>query len=432
MFRTRAAVASIFSLLGLSTVFAQEVAHKLLSAAEPPRALVAPNARPQVRQPGNPPFSGYYYETAESLACIYQIVPQMNGCDPNKALSPANNTPGLGAIVVVTPYHSPNLATDLATYSTQFQLPAPNLSVVYGNGSQAPNSCTSSGTSSYADGTFSCQAYTADPLEVAHAMAPNAKLIVVEMAAETIAGLAQAVDVANAQAAAYGGGEIVMTYEFSEASSDTALESHLNGSNVLYFAPSGYQAGLSYPGTSPNVISVGSTSISRAMANPANVGLFRTEAGSVAGAGGFSTLFTAPSYQAGLAGRLGNINKRAVPDIAATNNNNANVWVYNSGAWTIAGSEEVATGIVAGIANASNATIPGGGATTQAALTSLYSKIGTSAFFDVALGDCGAYDGNYVTAGSSGAQTSQYDLCTGLGSPRGFSAFAPAIAVAKR
>ncbi|HVV62213.1 MAG TPA: hypothetical protein VHD14_10710, partial [Pseudolabrys sp.] len=43
------------------------------------------NARPHAINPATnqPPFSGYPYETPSSLACLYKLVAQSHGCDPN-------------------------------------------------------------------------------------------------------------------------------------------------------------------------------------------------------------------------------------------------------------------------------------------------------------------------------------------------------------
>ncbi len=87
--------------------------------------------------PDAPPISGYYYETPSSLACIYGFVAQTGGCNPANAAAVVTGGSGL-AIAIVDAYHNPSAASDLTTFDSQFNLPAPpgGLHVVYASGSQ--------------------------------------------------------------------------------------------------------------------------------------------------------------------------------------------------------------------------------------------------------------------------------------------------------
>lgn len=78
------------------------------------------------------PFAGLGFETPASLACVYSLVPKKPFCNPN--LVTANPTGGFGAIAVVDAFHYPTAATDLQTFSAQFGLRTPNLTVVFASG----------------------------------------------------------------------------------------------------------------------------------------------------------------------------------------------------------------------------------------------------------------------------------------------------------
>ncbi len=63
---------------------------------------------------GAPPFSGYFYETPASIACIYKLTKAVAGCNPNTVT--VNPTGGNKAIAIVDAYDDPNAASDLAYF----------------------------------------------------------------------------------------------------------------------------------------------------------------------------------------------------------------------------------------------------------------------------------------------------------------------------
>ncbi len=119
----------------------------------------------------SPPYAGYNYETPASLACVYKLVPSpLPGCNPNSVT--ANPSGGARAIAIVDAYHYPTAMHDLQVFSAQFGLPAPtsaNFQVVYASGRQPP-----------VNAHWNVEA--ALDVEWAHAMAPNAKIYLVEAA----------------------------------------------------------------------------------------------------------------------------------------------------------------------------------------------------------------------------------------------------------
>ncbi len=122
-----------------------------------------------------PPYSGYFYETPASLACLYGLTAVQAGCNPDTATT--NSTGGSKAIAIVDAYDYPAAATDLATFSTQMGLPAPssaNFAVVYATGTKPPN-----GTGSGWD------VEAALDTQYAHGIAPKAMVYLVEAASNS-------------------------------------------------------------------------------------------------------------------------------------------------------------------------------------------------------------------------------------------------------
>jgi subtilase family serine protease len=124
-------------------------------------------------------------------------------------------------------------------------------------------------------------------------MAPKAKIYLVEAASPSYANLLSAVLVANNLVASAGGGEVSMSWGGSEFSSERRYDSYFTQPGVVYFASSGDSPGVIWPSSSPNVVSVGGTSVSR---NP-TTGAFQQEMAWQSGGGGASRYELRPSYQ---------------------------------------------------------------------------------------------------------------------------------------
>ena len=132
--------------------------------------------------PQTAPFSGYYFETPSSLACVYGFVTQTTGCNPTNATAVISGGTPL-AIAIVDAYHNPNALTDLKTFAKQFGLPTPgsNVQVVSANGKTIPTDTTGWSLESSLD------------VEWAYAMSPNAKIYLVEAASDYTSDLLAAV-----------------------------------------------------------------------------------------------------------------------------------------------------------------------------------------------------------------------------------------------
>ncbi|MGA2731678.1 MAG: S53 family peptidase [Syntrophobacteraceae bacterium] len=341
---------------------------------------------------GKPPYSGYFYETPASIACVYQLVTPVSGCNPNTVT--VNPSGGSKAIAVVDAYHAPNALNDLTTFSKQFGLTLPTsktFQVVFASGSKP----------AYDAGW---ELEESLDIEWAHAMAPNATLYLVEAHSSSYGDLFYAVQVASKLVAAAGGGEVTMSWGGGEFSGEIAYDTYLQTSGVVYFASSGDGVIPGYPAVSPYVVAVGGTSVRR---NP-TTGSFMSEGAWEYAGSGPSLYEHIPAYQNNIASIVGKY--RGVPDISAVADPYTGVWVYdsNAGGWWIVGGTSVASPVMAGIVNNAGHF----NKSTAAELTEIYSDAHvTTDFAGVTQGFCGPYMGYAAAAG--------WNFCTGFGSPRG-------------
>jgi len=344
-------------------------------------------AKPQI----GPPYAGYFFETPASLGCIYQLVtPLVTGCDPNTAV--ANPPGGAKVIAVVDAYHYPTAMSDLSVFSAQFGLPVPtntNFEVVYASGRQPRVN---------ADWNVE----EALDIEWAHAMAPAAKIYLVEAASANFSDLLTAVSIANSLVKSGGGGEVSMSWGGSEFPAETWYDPYFTQSGVVYFASAGDSPGVIWPSASTNVVSTGGTSVSR----DATTGAFQRELSWQSAGGGPSAYEPRPGYQTGISAVVQS--QRGTPDVAADADPTTGVWVYSYPYWYIVGGTSVAAPVWAGIANSAGRFAP----STQSELATMYTGLGdASVFTDITAGSCGPNQGYLAGAG--------WDFCTGVGSPVG-------------
>jgi subtilase family serine protease len=374
------------------------------------RFIVVPNgASPNEA----PPFTGYGYETPASFACLYKLARPTPGCNPNQTT--ADSSGGSQTIAIVDAYDDPNAASDLSAFSEQFGLPAAKFSVVYASGSAPP-----------VDPTGGWELEESLDIEYAHAMAPNAKLYLVEANSNYNSDLFPAVLVASnlvecgstsaCPRNSKGTGEVSMSWGGEEFDGENSLDSFFTSPNVVYFAAAGDSSGVIYPCASPNVVCAGGTSTARNQ----NTGNFIAEIAWSDAGGGISAYEPIPRYQAtnpGVAYQLSGY--RGVPDISADANPNTGAWVLDDfpyetpdGAetgWFIVGGTSLATPLTAGIFNATGSF----GSSSYAELSKIYAPFSQSDFRDITYGACGFYSGTFSTNG--------WDLCTGFGSPAGLN-----------
>ncbi len=356
-------------------------AHTNVQVYLPTRAF----PRPQM---SGPPYAGYAYETPASLACVYGLVTVVTGCNPNKVT--AVPTGGGRMIAIVDAYDAPNAASDLAKFSTQFGLPPASFQVVYANGVQPAHD-------------LGWEFEESLDVQWAHAMAPQARIVLVEAASNSFTDLMVAEDVAAKMVNAAGGGEVSNSWGSGEFTGETAYNSHFIKAGVVFLASAGDYPGTSWPSVSQNVVAAGGTTVRR---NPAT-GNFIGESAWESAGGGLSTFVARPSYQTKLMTVVGSY--RGVPDLSFDSNPSTGVWIYdtNAGGWSIVGGTSVASPALAGIINSAGTFYT----SSNAELTAIYSKLGVAtSFTDITGGYCGPYEGYSTAVG--------WDVCTGVGSDK--------------
>jgi kumamolisin len=337
-----------------------------------------------------PPLSGDLFETPASVACVYRLVPVASGCNPNVVNT--NPKGGSNAIAIVDAYDTSHAASDLNTFISQFGLPAANFQVIYAS----TGSCATGGTAPPAGSGTGWDLETVLDIEWAHAMAPSAKLFLVEANSNSTSDMFAAEAVATKCVQANNAGEVSNSWGMAEFLGESAYDSTFTGANVVYLFSAGDQPGVEYPAASPNVVGVGGTTFSRGGSLPGTTGEFQGElpwnddrAGLGTG-GGPSEFETRPAYQNGISGIVDA--NRGTPDLGGIADPATGVWVYSTsycGGWCIVGGTSVATPILAGIFNASGF-FP---SSSFAALTEIYThRYYRSHVTDIDTGACGTAD----------------------------------------
>ena len=308
-------------------------------------------------------------------------------------------TGGAGlTIAIVDAMDAVNAESDLATYRSQFGLPACTTAngcfrKVNQNGAASPLPAGDAGWA---------EEISLD-IDMASAICPSCKILLVEATSPTTANLGAAVNTAVALGAtvvsnSYGGGE--------SASDPTTTNSFYNHPGVGIFASSGDGGfGVEYPAASITVTAVGGTHLVR---NTSTRGWIETVWGTAAntngGAGsGCSTVEPLPSFQTQATTGCA---RRAVADVSAVADPATGVSVFDSvsGGWLVFGGTSVASPVVASIY-----ALTGHGSAGPA-----FAWQNTGNFFDVLTGTNGSCGGTQLCVARAG-----WDGPTGWGSPNG-------------
>jgi len=328
-------------------------------------------------------------ETPASIGCIYGLTAETTGCLKTATAIP---TGGSKAIAVVEYGHNSTMKSDLTKFSSQWKLPVPNVTEI----------CATGGTCPSNDGS-GWDVETALDVQWAHAMAPHAKLYVVEFSSDPLTDGAETQ--AAQKVAAAGGGEVSNSwgYDGGEFSGETADDSYFVHSGVVFFASAGDSGvGPQYPSVSPNVVSAGGTTIIR------SGGKYTTEHCWSGSGGGLSAFEAIPSYQSVIKTIVGS--NRGTPDMAAVADPHSGVAVYNStscGGWCVVGGTSAASPILAGITNAAGSFET----STNAELTKIYGEYAVAKTY--------AADFHDIAVGSNGDPAKKgWDYCTGVGTPK--------------
>jgi kumamolisin len=324
-------------------------------------------------------------ETPGSLACVYKLVKGPKGCPI--ATSTTVPTGGWGAIAIVDAGYYPTAKADLHAFSSYFGIPDADFQIVYANGHRPP----------VYDEWLPEQALD---IEWAHAMAPKAKLFLVESKLCTTSCTTDpswhAIKVAGELVAKNGGGVISMSFGDSEISNEADFDKYFKQPGVVYFAASG-DSGLGpliYPAASPNVVSVGGTQFNRDSS-----GNFVSETYG-GGGGGISAYEPIPSYQSVIKKIVGD--KRGNPDVSS---NFCCTGIYLEGQWGAVGGTSWSSPTFAGIVNAAGGKMK----STDDELTAIYHEYTNKKEYKADFHD--------ITSGDSRC-TVGWNFCGGVGSPR--------------
>ena len=297
-------------------------------------------------------------------------------------------------IAIVDAYGYPNAEKNLGIYRAQFGLPA----------CTTANGCFKKVNQSGVQGSYPAfnlgwSQETALDLDMASAMCPGCRILLVEATSSSFGDLAAAVTTAGAMGAhvisnSYGGSE----------SGSTAYEPAYNIPGVAVTASSGDSGyGVQFPASSSHVTAVGGTSLSHST----NLRGWSETAWNGAGSG-CSTLYAKPTWQSDPL-----CVKRMEADVSAVADPNTGVAVYaqsssRRSAWLVFGGTSVAAPLIAGVYGVQDTAVIYG--------SNPYSH--TSALYDITAGSNGSCGGTYLCTAGLG-----YDGPTGLGTPGGTTAF---------
>ncbi len=298
-----------------------------------------------------------------------------------------SSTIGAGqTIALVDAYDLPTAENDLNVFSQTFGLPACTtangcfMKVNQNGGTKYPRYNSGWGLEISLD------------IEWAHAIAPGAKILLVEASSSSFSNLLAAEDYAAGHAT-----YVSNSWGGSESSSETSYDSHFVHTGVSFFASAG-DSGLpaEYPSASPKLISVGGTTLTFTSS-----GTLQSETGWSGGGGGCSLYETATTSQSTF-GTYPQVNcggKRATPDVSLDADPNSGAAVYDSSSyngqkgWYQVGGTSLASPMWAARS-----------ADASSVVNSAYVYGSNITFRD-------------ITVGNNGAPClTGYDLCTGRGS----------------
>ena len=328
------------------------------------------------------------------------------GYGPNDLRSAYNLDTSRGTgqtIAIVDAYDDKTAESDLGTYRSYYGLPP----------CTTANGCFKKVNQSGVQGSYPANnagwaLEISLDLDMASAICPNCKILLVEATNNQNANLYAAVDTA----ARLGANVISNSYGGAEAATETSDDAHFNHPGVAITVSSGDAGyGVEYPAASRYVTAVGGTTLSRS-------GSGWTESAWSGSGSGCSAYEPKPSWQhdAGCA-------RRTVADVSAVADPNTGVAVYDTNCnfiaqllgqcfsgWGTVGGTSASAPIVAGVYALA------GNASTVTYGSAPYASPG--ALRDVTSGSNGSCGGSYLCTAAPG-----YDGPTGLGTPSGTGAF---------
>jgi hypothetical protein len=315
-----------------------------------------------------------------------------------------SSTAGSGeTVAVVDAFDDPDAASDLATYRSDWGLPACGTGCfekVNENGATSPLPSAAGSTGWDVEESLD--------IDMVSAICPLCHIILVEASSADTADLGAGVNAAVSLGAKY----VSNSYGGSESSSDPTFDTdYYNHPGVAVTASAGDDGyGVSYPAASQFVTSVGGTSLSTASNSR---GWTETVWGSSSGGEGTGSGCSAddakPSWQTDTG-----CSKRTDNDVAADADPNTGLAVYDTyseGGWLEVGGTSASSPMIASV-------FALGGTPASGSYPSSYIYQHTSNLFDVTSGSDGSCSPSYLCTAGTG-----YDGPTGWGTPDGTAAF---------
>jgi subtilase family serine protease len=299
-------------------------------------------------------------------------------------------------IAIVDAYDDPYIESDLGVYSTQYALPR----------CTSANGCfkkvNQTGGTSYPSRNSGWALEISLDVEIAHAICPNCKILLVEANSNSFSDLLRAEDYAIAHAQV-----VSNSWGGSEFSGELSYDGHFNhlGRPITFSSgDSGY--GVEYPASSQYVTAVGGTTL-----NLNSNYTYSSESVWSGTGSGCSAYEPKPTWQKD----TGCVRRTAV-DVAADANPSTGAAVYDSYAyqgrtgWFRVGGTSLSSPIVAAIY-----ALAGNAAST---VDGSYPYSHKSYLHDVISGSNGSCGGSYLCTGKTG-----FDAPTGNGTPKGTTGF---------
>lgn len=327
-------------------------------------------------------------------------------------LSKAAQASNKGTIAIVDAYNDWHAAADLAKYRSYYGLGACTTS------SKCLRVVNQKGTTAwYPKGNAGWAEEESLDLDMVSAICPKCKIILVESNATTIGSLSAAEDTAVRLGAKF----VSNSWGGSEFSTEASYDGHFEHPGVAITVSSGdfgYAFGTQYPAVSPDVTSVGGTTLWMKGKTRTQEKVWSLGANEGTGSG-CSLLESQQTWQAadnsGCANRIDN-------DVAADADPRTGPAVYDSSppsgqglakGWQQLGGTSASSPIIAAVYALAN---PGGKPATGS-LPTKFPYQASSGLRDITIGSNGSC-GTYLCTAETG-----YDGPTGLGVPSGLNAF---------
>ncbi|MEU1628578.1 S53 family peptidase [Streptomyces sp. NPDC020096] len=327
-----------------------------------------------------------------------------SGYGPSDLLSAYKLPPGGGTgqtVAIVDAYNDPNAESDLATYRSQYGLPA----------CTTANGCfkkvDENGGTSYPRNSTGWAGEISLDLDMVSAIAPNAHIILVEAKTANMTDLGTSVNTA----VKLGAKSVSNSYGGSESSSDATYDSsYFNHPGVAITVSSGDSGyGVQYPAASKYVTAVGGTALKRDSSSRGwSESVWSTSSTEGAGSG-CSAYDAKPTWQTD-----GGCARRTVADVSAVADPATGVAVYQTyggSGWTVYGGTSVASPIIASV-------YADAGTPSSGSYPSSFLYAHTGSLNDVTTGSTTTCSPAYLCTAEVG-----YDGPTGWGTPNGLTAF---------